>query len=141
MDRVDLTTLMAYDLFAQSMDSTIMWLDSARVRFALLRLDELDGRRAWVVGAPKGDTTSAQFWVDASDWRVVRVIQPEPWNGSGIVDVRFRDFTRVLDVPVPTRISVYRGGRLAQHHEISVLHVNRRLPRGAFDLSRWRPVK
>src|SRR5207247_5740393 len=43
-DRVDLTALLAYDLFAQSIDTTIMWLDSTRMRFGLLRRDELDGR-------------------------------------------------------------------------------------------------
>src|SRR5438093_563195 len=44
-NRVDLSALLAYDVFAQSIDTTIMWLDSARVRFGLLRRDELDGRR------------------------------------------------------------------------------------------------
>lgn len=140
LDRVDLATLVAFDLFAQSIDTTIMWLDSARVRFGLLRLDQLDGRRTWVVGAPAGDTTSSQFWVDASSWRVVRVIQREPWNGNQLADVRFTDFTTVQDVPVPTRMQVYRGGRLVQHHELTVLRVNPRVPAGVFDLARWRSL-
>lgn len=138
--RVDLATLVAYDLFAQSIDTTIMWLDSARVRFALLRLDELDGRRAWVVGAPAGDTTSSQFWVDAVEWRVLRVIQREPWNGNQLVDVRFIEFMDVRSVPVPKRVLVYRGGRLAQTLEFTLGRVNPRVPRSAFDLSRWRSV-
>ena len=135
--RVDLATLVAYDLFAQSIDTTIMWLDSARVRFGLLRLDELDGRRVWVVGAMEGDTTSSQFWVDAVDWRVVRVIQREAWNGNQLVDMRFTEFTKVRDVPVPTRVLVFRGGRLAQQQKLAVTRVNPRVPSGAFDLTRW----
>src|SRR5438045_8660071 len=62
--RVDLAMLLAYDVFAQSVDTTIMWLDSARVRFGLARRDALDGRDVWVVGAPLGDSTSAQFCVE-----------------------------------------------------------------------------
>lgn len=138
--RVDLVALVAYDLFAQSIDTTIMWLDSSAVRFGLLRLDELDGRRVWVVGAPAGDTTSSQFWVDATEFRVVRVIQREPVNSNAIVDMRFTDFIDVLDVPLPTRIAVYRGGKLAQRHEISAVATNPRLPARAFDLSRWRAL-
>ena len=138
--RVDLATLVAYDVFAQSIDTTIMWLDSARVRFGLLRLDELDGRQVWVVGALEGDMMSSQFWVDAVEWRVVRVIQREPWNGNQLTDVRFTDFMEIRSVPVPRRVLVYRGGRLTQTHEFAIARVNPRVPLSAFDLSRWRPV-
>ena len=138
--RVDLVTLVAYDLFAQSIDTTIMWLDSARVRFGLLRLDQLDGRRAWVVGAAAGDTTSAQFWVDATEWRVLRVIQREPWTGDQLVDVRFTDFMDVETVPVPKQVLVYRGGRLVQRQDFTLRAVNPRVPPTAFDLSRWRSL-
>ena len=140
MNRVDLAALVAYDVFAQSIDTTIIWLDSARVRFGLSRLDEFEGRKVWVVGAPKGDSTTAQFWVDAEKWRVVRVIQREPWNGNQLVDLRFTDFADVHDVPVPKQVAVYRGGRLVQRQEIAILDVNKRVPSRAFDLARWRPV-
>ena len=140
VNRVDLAALIAYDLFAQSIDTTIMWLDSSRVRFGLLRLEQFDGKRVWVVGANEGDDTSPQFWVDAAEYRVVRVIQREPWNANQLVDMRFTEFVEVLDVPLPTRIAVYRDGKLVQRHEISGVATNPRLPSRAFDLSRWRPV-
>ena len=139
IERVDLSTLVAYDVFAQSVDTTVMWLDSARVRFALLRHDELDGRQVWVVGAREGDMTSPQFWVDATEWRVVRVIQREPWNGNQIVDTRFTEYTEVREVPVPRRVVVFRGGQ-TQRHDITVLRINPRLPAGTFNLSRWGSV-
>lgn len=140
IDRVDLATLVTWDVFAQSIDTTIMWLDSARVRFGLARLDQLDGRQVWVVGALEGDTTSSQFWVDAREWRVLRVIQREPWNDNQLVDLRFTDFTTVRDVPMARRVAVYRGGRLAQRQKVSVMRVNPRVAPGAFDLSRWSSV-
>src|SRR3954468_23083908 len=71
--RVDLRFLLAFDVFAQNADTTIMWLDSARVRFGLAHRAEVDGRRLWVVGATEGDSVSTQFWVDAERWRVTRI--------------------------------------------------------------------
>jgi hypothetical protein len=139
--RFDLTTLLAYDVFAQSIDTTIMWLDRARVRFGLLRPAALDGREVWVVGAEEGDTSSAQFWVDAARWVVLRVIQPDPRVPARIVDVRFTDFDDHLDVPVPTRMSVYRDGRLVERREMSNVVANPVISSRAFDLSRWRDLR
>ena len=140
VNRVDLSALLAYDVFAQSIDTTIMWLDSARVRFGLLRRDELDGRRVYVVGAEEGDSISAQFWVDAEHWRVLRVIQRDARRPSEILDLRYTEFTELLDVPVPTRIRVYRRGKLIEEQDISNFVVNPSLPSRAFDLGRWRQL-
>ncbi len=140
-NRVDLAMLLAFDVYAQSIDTTIMWLDAAKVRMGLARRDMLDRRRVWVVGAEEGDEKTAQFWVDADQWRVVRVIQRDPRAPSEVVDIRFTEFTESLDVPVPARIDEYRAGLLTRQHEISGVEVNPTLPAGAFDLSRWREVR
>jgi outer membrane lipoprotein-sorting protein len=140
LSRVDLSTLLVYDVFAQSADTTIMWLDSARVRFGIARRDELDGRDVWVVGAESGDTLSAQFWVDARRWLVLRIIQRDPRAPSTLCDIRFLEYTELLDVPVPTRIRVYREGRLLEEQDVGDLAANPTLPPRTFDLSRWRRV-
>jgi hypothetical protein len=137
-NRVDLATLLVYDVFAQSIDTTIMWLDSARIRYGLLRRDYWYGRPVWVVGAERGDHTSPQFWVDAERWRVVRVIQRDARNR--VVDARFAEYTELLDVPVPQRIVLYVGGELVQEQRMINLAVNPALPSRAFDLGRWRRV-
>jgi hypothetical protein len=137
-NRVDLVALLAYDVYAQSIDTTIMWLDSSSVRFGLARRDVLDGRDVWVVGAAEGDTTSAQFWVDADRWRVVRIIQREPRLGDAIVDTRFTDFTELLDVPLPVRAELRRGGRVIQRQLMSEHAANPRVSTRIFDVSRWR---
>jgi hypothetical protein len=140
VNRVDLRTLLAYDVFAQGIDTTVMWLDSARVRFALLRRAKFEGRSVWVVGADADDTVSPQFWVDAETWRLLRVIQREPRSPSVISDVRYTEFTELLDIPVPTHIEVWREGKLVEQQELSDFSVNPALPRTAFDLARWRSV-
>jgi hypothetical protein len=135
--RVDIATLIAFDVFAQGIDTTIMWLDSSTVRFGLARRDQFDGRDVWVVGAEPGDARSAQFWVDADLWRVVRVIQPDPRDGDDLLDMRFTAFAEHSGIPLPMKTLVYRNGSLAQTRTISQLAVNPRVPAGAFDLSRW----
>ena len=140
VNRVDLRTLLAYDLFAQGIDTTVMWLDSAKVRFGMLRRDKLAGRSVWVVGADEDDNTSSQFWVDAEHWRVVRVIQREPRAQNIISDVRYTEYTELLDIPVPTKIEVWREGKLVEQQKLSEFAVNPSLPRSAFDLSRWRAL-
>ncbi len=139
--RVDLARLLAYDLFAQGIDTTIKWLDIARVRFALARRDEFAGRDVWVVGAVEGDTTSSQFWVDADRWTVLRVIQRDPLAPGELMDIRFSDFTDVLDTPVPTRIQLFRNGKLNEEQLISNVSANPKVPARSFDISRWREVK
>lgn len=140
--RVDIAHLLAYDVFAMRIDSTIQWLDVARVRMGRMRRDRWEGREVLVVGgSSESDTTSTQFWVDEDRLRVVRVIQPDPRRARDRLDIRFRAFDHVMDVPLPTRIDVYRNGRLAQQHTITDLTANPSLPTRAFDLQRWRNIR
>jgi hypothetical protein len=140
--RMDVAHLLAYDVFAMRIDSTIQWLDIARVRMGRMRRDQWDGRDVLVIGsASESDTMSTQFWIDEDKLRVVRVIQPDPRRVRDRLDIRFREFDHVMDVPLPTRIDVYRNGRLAQQHTITDLTANPPMPSRAFDLQRWRNVR
>jgi hypothetical protein len=88
----------------------------------------------------KGDSVSPQFWVDAERWRVLRVIQREPWNANRLADIRFGDYTELLDVPVPRQILTFRDGRLVHRQQIVDVKTNPKLSSSAFNLSRWIPV-
>jgi hypothetical protein len=139
--RVDLTTLLAYDVFAQSIDSTIGQLDSARVRFGLLREDRFKGRDVWVVGAEAGDTASSQFWVDADRWVVLRVIQRDPRTPSRVTDVRYLEHEEHLGIPVPRRVEIFRGARFVETRVVSDVAVNPAISARAFDLETWRDLR
>ena len=138
--RVDLATLLAFDVFAQGIDSTIKALDAGGVRYGIARRDRLDGRRVWVVGADDADSTSPQFWVDAEEWRLVRVIQRDIRTSNATVDVRFSEFTDVMGVPLATRVDVYRNGEWIERQTITDVAVNPVVPTRAFDMARWRDV-
>lgn len=138
--RVDLATLLAYDVFAQGIDSTIRSLDVAGVRYGIARRDRLEGRRVWVVGAEENDFKSPQFWIDAEEWRLVRVIQPDLRRPNVIVDARFAEFSDVMGVPLATRVEVYRNGQWTERQTITDVAVNPMVPARAFDVARWRDV-
>lgn len=138
--RVDLATLLVYDVYAQGIDSTIKALDAAGVRYGLARRDRLDGNAVWVVGAETGDSSSPQFWVDAREWRVVRVIQRDVRRASVLVDMRFSEFADALGVPIPTRVDVYRNGEWTERQTITDVAINPAVPTRAFDVARWRDV-
>jgi hypothetical protein len=139
--QMDLATLVAYDVFAQSIDTTIIWLDSTDIRYGLARRDQFEGRDVWVVGAGAGDTRSPQFWVDADLWRVVRVIQRDPRGDDDLLDVRFTAFADYFGIPVPTRSVVYRDGVLYQTRVVSQIAINPRVPSSVFDLQRWIDIR
>lgn len=138
--RVDLATLLAYDVYAQGIDTTIKALDAAGVRYGIARRARLNGERVWVVGAEEGDTASPQFWVDASNWRVVRVIQRDIRRANVLVDLRFSEFTDALGVPIPTRVDVHRNGEWTERQTITDITLNPTVPTRAFDVARWRDV-
>jgi hypothetical protein len=92
------------------------------------------------VGADDGDSTSPQFWVDAEDWRLVRVIQRDIRTSNATVDVRFSEFTDVMGVPLATRVDVFRNGEWIERQTITDVAVNPVVPTRAFDLARWRDV-
>jgi hypothetical protein len=92
------------------------------------------------VGATDGDSTSPQFWVDAQRWRVLRVIQREPRQPTVISDLRFLDYTEILEVPVPTRIQVRREGRVVDEFRYTEFIANPALSRRSFDLRQWRMI-
>ena len=137
---VDLGTLLAYDVYAQGIDSTIQALEAAGVRYGIARRARFEGRPVWVVGAEEGDTARPQFWIDANEWRVVRVIQRDVRRSSMLVDVRFSEFTDAVGVPIPTRVDVYRNGEWSERQTVTDVAINPAVPAHAFDIARWRDV-
>ncbi len=74
-------------------------------------------RVAWVVGASDvGDSTSAQFWVDAERLLVVRMVLS---GGAGRppLDIRLSEFEPVGDGWLATRVEMLAGGQRRQLEE------------------------
>ena len=136
--QVSPTLLLAFGVFAQAPEVSRRFLDSLGVRDDVVRRDTLGGRTVWVVGAPAGDVSSDQIWVDAERWVPVRIIDRETHGTrTTITDMRLNDYATHGGLPLATTVLVYRDRRLALRQELREIRVNPALPDGAFDPARW----
>lgn len=79
---------------------------------SVFREDKINGRRAYVIGAKKGDLTTKQFWVDADHFYILRRISQ--LSNGGSLDVQYTDHKRVKGGWVEQVVTFYRDGRLIQ---------------------------
>ena len=79
---------------------------------SIFREDSINGRKAYVVGAEKGDLSTKQFWIDADHFYTVRRISSA---GQGrTLDVQYSDHKRVSGGWVEQTVTFYLDERLLQ---------------------------
>jgi len=124
---------LGFDVYRQSPQETAEQL--RRMAFTgSLRVDTLDGRRVYVVGATRGDSVTNQFWVDAERLLFVRAIQTISGQTR---DMRFERYTQYDGGWVAETVRILNGGRLAFLEEYSRVQVNDDLPDDLFLPERW----
>ena len=132
-----LLTLMG-DVYTQLPDTTAWQLDSLGFNLALARRDTVDGREMWVVGAPKGDSTSSQFWVDTDSLLVRRIVHADARGSRPVVsDTRFQNYRNVGGFPVAFAMRFYRDGRLYFKEDYFSVKVGDTLPVELFEPANW----
>ena len=111
----------------------------ARWHFDLsrIRLDTLDGRPTWVVGArDASDTTSAQFWVDAERLVTTRFITAPEAMAPGF-DVLLGGYQPLGGGWIATDVDIRIGGKSVQREQYAELRANVALPPSLFDPRQW----
>ncbi len=130
--------VLLYDVHALPADSTIVLADSLRMNLSLVREDMWRDRRAYVIGAVRGDTTSNQFWVDAEQLVTVRVIQAEKRGARSVLsDTRMDQFVEFGGVPIATEILFLRDGRPYFREVYTEVKANIELSADLFDPVKW----
>lgn len=79
---------------------------------SIFREDRLNGRKAYVIGAKKGDLITKQFWIDADHFYTTRRISK--LNNGDALDVQYSDHKAVGGGWVEQVVTFYRDGRLLQ---------------------------
>ena len=127
--------LLGFDVYAQPVEMTAKTLDSLGFDLGVMHTADWQGRRAIVIGAAVGDTTTSQFWVDAERLLFVRLIQR---NAAGVVsDQRFNRYTDVGGYPVAIEVLILRNGRPYFKEEYADVRVNQPIPSEVFDPTHW----
>jgi hypothetical protein len=130
--------LVTADVYALPLERSTQLLDSIGFDLSKLRRDTWDGQTAWVVGAPAGDSTTSQFWIDTDKLVALRVVQKERRGTRDIVtDVRFGKFTDFAGIPIATEVTQYRDGRLVFREQYVDVRVNDAIPEATFDPTKW----
>ena len=130
--------LLSADVYARPAEETARLADSLGFKVGLFHTDAWEGRPAYVLGAPAGDTTASQFWVDVDRLLVVRVRQLERRGDRTIVtEARFNKYADFGGYPVSTEVLLYRDGRLVFKEEYANVKVNPPLSADLFDPAKW----
>lgn len=130
--------LLSADVYALPVDTTMADLAATRIDTTRLHESTWEGRRAYVVGAAPGDTTTSQFWVDAERMLLLRLLQRNT-NAQGratVVENRFT-YQDVGGVAVPKVITFLRDGRPYWREEYTDVRLNPPLDEALFDPAQW----
>ena len=134
--------LLISDIYVQPRAVSIRRLDSLGVDTTKLRMDRLDGRRVFVIGAASDDLTSTQAWFDAESLLLQRFIQSEVRGGKTITsDLRVTGYTEIAGFPVPDAFITKRDGATTLREEFTKVKVNAPMPAALFDPAKWATVK
>lgn len=131
----NLLMVLGLDVYAQPSWRTLDQLRQEGINLSLVRTDSLDGRRVYVVGAARGDSTSNQFWIEADRLLFVRAMQTDQ-NGR-TRDIRFERYIPYGGGWVAEEVRVLSGGRMTFHEEYSSVRVNAQLDDDLFIPERW----
>lgn len=132
-----LLILMA-DIYALSPEAGLAALRNLGVSTQRFRETTWRGRRVFVVGGERGDTTSTQAWFDAEGLVPVRWIQRETRDGrTSVGDTRLGNYRRVSGYLIPHEITGFRDGRRVLREVYRNVRVNPQLSSQLFDPARW----
>ncbi|HEX6533010.1 MAG TPA: hypothetical protein VF041_00350 [Gemmatimonadaceae bacterium] len=129
-------------LYLEPVPRTLERLARDDYDLSAIRVDTLDGRAVYVVGAhARDDRTSPQFWVDAEQLVLRRMLLPPkgraPADSTGMEDIRMSDYVPVAGGLLATRVEVRVNGEMVQREEYTNWSVDVPLAAELFDAAAW----
>ena len=123
-------------VYVQPVAKTIAELKSTNVDMSKVSPNTWRGRPVWVVGATSAaDSSVAQFWVDATQNVVVRMILS--FGPGDPVDVQLDDYVPAGGGMLATKITMYTKGVPMQIEEYADWKTGMELPDALFDTTAW----
>ena len=116
--------VLGFDIYGQPVSHSVSQLRDEGFDLTRIHDDTWQGRRVFVVGAGRGDTTSKQLWVDAERMVFVRMLAPPGPGAAGTEEVRFDDYQRAGGGWLATLVTATRAGRLQQREQYSDIRVD-----------------
>lgn len=141
-DRNLLMTL-GFDVYGQAPQVTIAQLEAQHVDLSRIREDTWQGAKVWVVGAAKGDTASAQFWIEQNRLLFVRLIEPHksiknPDAPPKLLDVTFEGYQPLGKGWIETEVVIKVDGKEVQRERYADIKADVALEPDLYDTKTYR---
>jgi hypothetical protein len=137
-------SLAAFDVYYQAPSLSNHLFDSLGYNMKMVRMDEFNGRKVFVIGAAKGDTISRQLWVDAERLYLHRIIFMQ---GKALMDAAFEDYTQMKSGDgshtywVATKMVFKMNGQLDVIEKYFDIKFPKEFPPETFDPAKFNEVK
>lgn len=132
--------LLGFDAYVLPLTEVMSQLEGLKFDVSKFREDTWQGRRAFVVGADRGDLKSAQFWIDAERLYFVRMIRPSGANGEHTSETQFNKYVRLGGGWMAPEVIFMTDGKVATTEEYSELRADLTLDPHLFDPAYWTTV-
>lgn len=144
-DRNLLMTL-GFDVYGQPAETTLAQLQAQGIDLDKLHADRWNGRKVWVVGAEKGDTTTSQFWVDQDRLVFVRLIEQHtnpktPDAPPDLLDVTFERYQPLGKGWVAPEVIIKLNGKEVQRESYKEIRADAQLQPDLYDTETYRPAE
>jgi hypothetical protein len=141
-DRNLLMTL-GFDVYGQAPEVTIAQVEAQHVDLSRIREDTWQGAKVWVVGATKGDTASAQFWIEQDRLLFVRLIEPHksiknPDAPPKLLDVTFEGYQPLGKGWIETEVVIKVDGKEVQRERYADIKADVALQPDLYDTKTYR---
>jgi hypothetical protein len=134
---LNLLLVLGFDVYGQPPERTIGLLEQEGFDLSKVHEDVWEGRPAWVVGAPGGDVTTNQFWVEKERLLFVRLIQKT--KTGDLSDIRFTKYEPLGRGWLGTIVVFHVNGKETFREVYRDWRVNPAVTDALFDVEGWKP--
>ena len=132
--------VLGFDVYTQPVETTVSQLKELKFDLSQLREDTWMGHPVYVVGAPKGDEKSAQFWVDKKTLLFVRMLQTVGKNKDHVQETQFNKYEKARGGWISTQVVFIVDGKRSWMEEYSDTQADIPLTADLFDTGKWTTV-
>jgi hypothetical protein len=129
--------VLGFDVYHDPVERTVDRLRGLGFDLSRIREDDWQGRPAYVVGAPKGDTTTRQFWIDRERLVFVRMLEPSRGGSGAIVETQFNKYQPLGTAWISVEVRFNLNGQTVTMEEYADVKGDPPLPDELFDPARY----
>lgn len=130
---VHMLLVLGFDVYRQAPRTTIDQAKAQGFDLTQIHEEQWQGQDVCVIGAPKGDLKSRQFWIEKKRLLFVRLIEPDEHDATKIHDNRFRDYRKLSTGWISARVEFYIDGKNTFNEDYFDIKPNVKFDPAVFD--------